>query len=348
MTSPHFDPVSRLPEHLVLPRRVDPAGLNGPTRRMASGRYYERVASGLYAPIDRSASVEQRILDSAARLTADGRMGCVTGWAACRLHGAAYFDGLTPDGATTLPVTLAVGAWGHLRSDSRSVVDRSQITDPRHCSVAGVPVAPIQRALFDEIRYRDSLWGAVQAIDMVAAAGLISVWLFARYAGECNSANGAPLLRRAVALAVDESRSPRETWLRLVWILVAAVPWPLVNQPLYDLDGQLLGIPDLFDPVAGMVGEYDGEAHRGVERHRKDVAREARFRDHGLEYFTVVQGDDQRTVARRIRDTRSRAKFLPPESCAWTLTRPVWDPAPPTLDERLERRGLVEELTRAV
>lgn len=245
-------------------------------------------------------------------------------------------------------MTLAVGAWGHLRSDERSVVDRSQITNPHPLTVAGVPVAPIQRALFDEIRYRGHLLAAVQAIDMVAAAGLISVWLFARYAGECNSANGAPLLRQAVALAVDESRSPRETWLRLVWILVAGFPWPLVNEPVYDLSGRLIGIPDIFDPVSGTVGEYNGEVHRGIERHRKDVEREACFRDHGLEYFTVVQGDSQRVAAERMARSRARSRFLPPESRNWTVVRPAWDPAPPTLTEVLERRGLVEELTRAV
>ena len=36
-------------------------------------------------------------------------VGAVTGWAACRLHGAAFFDGLAPDGVTPLPVPLAVG-----------------------------------------------------------------------------------------------------------------------------------------------------------------------------------------------------------------------------------------------
>lgn len=332
----------------MLPSRVDPAGLTGPTWRVANGQRYEKVATGLYAPVDRSACVEQRILDSAARLAPDGRTGCVSAWSGLRLHGASYFDGLTPDGQERLRVTLAVSSRGHLRSDARSIIDRSRITNPETLWIAGVPVAPIQRALFDEVRRRGQLFPAVQAIDMAAAAGLISVWVMAGYAWKCNSMNGIPLLRQALAWAVDESRSPRETWLRLVWRLLAGLPAPLVNQPVYDLTGRLIGVPDIFDPVAGVGGEYDGEVHKGIERHRKDVAREALFRDHGLEYFTAVRGDSQRVVAARIHATRARAKFLPPESCAWTLDRPAWDPAPPTLDEVLERRGLVEGLTRLV
>ena len=49
--------------------------------------------------------------------------------------------------------------------------------------------------------------------------------------------------------------------MRLVWVLIAELCPPLCNAPLFDLGGQLLGIPDLFDPEAGLVGEYDGAHH---------------------------------------------------------------------------------------
>ena len=44
-------------------------------------------------------------------------------------------------------------------------------------------------------------------------------------------------------------------------------------------------------------------------------------------------------------DARSRSKFLPPESCAWTLSPPAWVPTPESLDDHFLRRGLVDELT---
>ena len=114
--------------------------------------------------------------------------------------------------------------------------------------------------------------------------------------------------------------------MRLCWVIDAGLPEPVCNREVFDLDGNLIGVPDLFDPVAGLVGEYDGADHKDRARHRRDVAREERFRDHGLEYFEVVGGDlrNRGLVVDRMLNARRRAKFLPPESCAWTLTPPPW------------------------
>ena len=111
--------------------------------------------------------------------------------------------------------------------------------------------------------------------------------------------------------------------MRLCWTLDAGLPEPLVNVPVFDLGGHLLGIPDLFDDEAGLVGEYQGAIHRHRDRHRSDVHRAERFRDHGLEYLEIVGPDldDVRTPA-RIRKVRSRALFLPPDQRRWTLEPP--------------------------
>lgn len=348
MSTSRWDPVCTRPEGLVAPSRVDRTGRTGPTWRAANGPRWRWVAPGLYVPATVETSVEQRIVEQAGRLRPDGRSGCVTAWAALRWRGAGYFDGRAAGDEVELPVPLSLGGAGaQLRPAPGCVLERVQLAPVERDVVAGVPVTTPQRALFDEVRRRGSLWAAVEAIDMAAAAGLISVWLFAIYIGNMNSRNGAPLARHAVSLAVDESRSPRETWFRLVWTLLAGLPEPLVNVPVYDHVGRLIGIPDLLDPVAGLVGEYDGAHHKSVEQHRRDVRREEDFRDHGLEYVTVVRGDSRSMAAARVRATRARAKFLPPASCAWTLERPAWDPLPETLDQRLERLGLVEALTRS-
>ena len=105
--------------------------------------------------------------------------------------------------------------------------------------------------------------------------------------------------------------------MRLRWVLDAGLPPPLCNRPLFDLDGNLIGIPDLFDPVAGLVGEYDGADHKDGERHRADVAREERFRDHGLEYFQIVRGDLQRP------SPRGGPHAQRPESCEVPASRVV-------------------------
>jgi len=74
------------------------------------------------------------------------------------------------------------------------------------------------------------------------------------------------------------------------------------------------------------VGEYDGAHHKSHLRHRRDVAREERFRNHGLEYFVIVGGDlsDGDTAVRRIHRARARARFLPAPLRGWTLDPPAW------------------------
>lgn len=306
MDQEEWRPSCARPSGLVWPVRVGRSSRD-PTWRVANGPRYERVASGFYVPADRSRCVEQRIIEGAARLRPDGRTGVVTGWAGLRWRGAAFFDGRLPSGVGELPVELALGGTGaRLTPLPGVIVNRRCLLPQDREIVAGLPVAAIQCCVFDEICRRSDLWSAVQVIDMAAAARLISVWLFATYVGACNSRNGAPLARHAVSLAVDESRSPRETWMRLVWLLVAGLPAVLVNEPVYDLGGDLIGVPDLLDVASGLVGEYQGRHHKHREQHRRDVARGERFRDHGLEYFEVVEGDSRAVAAARMHAARGR------------------------------------------
>ena len=157
---------------------------------------------------------------------------------------------------------------------------------------------------------------------------------------------GIEQVRRALPLATEGSRSPQETKMRLVWELDAGLPRPLVNQPVFTLEGRLLGYPDIFDEDAGVVGEFDGADHLTALRRSKDVAREEGFRSVGLEYFTVTGRDITRRgfVADRMLAARRRARFLPRDRRLWTLQPPPWWEPEPTLDEILARRALDEEL----
>lgn len=340
-----WSPRCSIPAGLAPPVRVDPAGVTGPTRRQAQGPHWRRCASALYVPSSVSTQpVEQHILEQGARLRTDG---AVSGWAALRWRGAAYFDGSTPGGGARLAVPLLIPG-GFLRPDPRTLVLRGQLAPSEWSVVAGLPCTTVQRALFDEVVRRASLRAAVVAIDMTAAAELISVDLFARYLEQCRSRNGVVLARAACLLAIDESWSPQETWMRLCWVLDAELPPPRCNPPVFGTDGRFLGTPDLFDEEAGVVGEYQGAIHRDRARHRHDIRREELFRDHGLEYFEVVAGElaDGATVPRRMRRVRSRAKFLPPESRAWTLEPPAWWSPPVPLAAKLRASGAADSLWR--
>jgi hypothetical protein len=252
-------------------------------------------------------NVEQRILEQAARL----KRGAVTGWAALRVQGGGYFDGLDRDGST-LPVQLATdrdrltATWGV--NLIRSTVDESDVVVCR-----GIRCLRPEVALFDEMRRTGDERDAVVAADMAAAAGLVSIVGMRTYARSRRGSRGLWLVQYALALAVDDSCSPMETRLRLIWVCDAGWPRPLRNPAIYDHTGRFIGRPDLLDPRAGVIGEYDGADHRGRERHRRDVGREDRFRRVGLECFTVVGGDidDVPLVLERMEATRARAGVLP-------------------------------------
>jgi len=67
--------------------------------------------------------VEQRILEHAQRLP---DQGAVTGWAALRLHGGGFLDGLDSGDLRRLPVPLAVPRSGKMRADPGFVALRSE------------------------------------------------------------------------------------------------------------------------------------------------------------------------------------------------------------------------------
>ncbi|QBR93172.1 hypothetical protein [Nocardioides euryhalodurans] len=314
------------------PARIDPAGLTGPTRGQTQRGRFRQVSHGWYVPADVDSSrVEQRILEQGMRVRGTG---AVTGWAALRWLGAAYFDGTVDAAGTVLPVDLLQRSGYHPWEDDRARRSRRQLPPYDRQFVHGLWCTTAQRALFDEVRRRRTLRPAVAAICMTLASGITTRRQLREYAELRVAWEGIPLFRDALALSSEGFRSGPEVYLFLRWVLDAGLPVPLVNRPVFDLRGRLLGYPDLLDPVAGVVGEYDGAAHRGRDRHRRDVAREQCFRDVGLEYFTVVAGDlsDERLVVDRIRSTRARARFGSPSERQWTLAPPPWWRTPPPRD----------------
>jgi hypothetical protein len=282
---------------------------------------------------------EQRILEASMRLPASG---AVTGWAACRLHGANFHDGLDRDGTTQIPVPLAVGARGGVRRDPAISVDFEALTGDHWTLVHGIRTMKKVRATFDAMRRTDDVRESVVALDMMAAAKLVSIQEVAAYAASRSGARRIAVVRRALPLASEHSRSPNEVRLRLVAILDAGLPGDLlVNCSVLDRQGRLLGVADLLDTEAGLVVEFDGADHRGVARHSKDVIKDDALRDCGLEVIRVT-GPQLRDVPRlvqRLRAARSRARFTPEPDRSW-VARPAAD----DLDQLLRERAALGEI----
>lgn len=331
---PRCDP----PRGLTHPIRLDPTSREGPTRGQARGRAWRALGLGFYVPITAPRTVEQRILEVVAIAPPDAM---VTGWAALRLHGGGFFDGLDTDGSTVQAVPLLVGH--HSRLTSRpgvQLVRDSRL--PESTLVHGVRCAGPERATYDAMRLAVDDREAVVAMDMAAAAAITSIRRVGAFAAQQVRRPGAGRVRRALALASEESRSPQETRLHLVWRVDAGLPPPLLNRAVLDRDGRFVGTADLLDVEAGVAGEYDGALHRGRARHRKDVDRWERFRAVGLETFTIVAGDSRETQVARMHAARRRARWLPEAERAWVV-QPV-DPRELSLDQRLDERDALREI----
>ena len=339
---PHrWSPVCSPPVGLVRPVRRQPHDLSGPTRAEARGKAWRQTSWGYYVPAEVDESVpEQRILEQSVRAPAGG---AVTGWAGCRCWGARFFDGLRPDGVTLMPVPIVTGGQG-LRGDERIVVLRDRIGPEEIVVRHGIPCARELRALFDAMRCHD-LREAVVDMDMMAAAERVSISRMCRYAAGHPGWTGLPVVMAALPLASEHSRSPNETRTRLVWVLDAGLPPPLVNRPIFDRAGRLLGIADLLDVEAGLVGEFDGADHRGARGQTKDAGREDLFRRHGLEVFHVTGLDLAHTdrVVDRMLSARARALWQREAERRWTIQAPPSWEEPPSLDEILQHREVMRD-----
>ena len=328
-----WDPIAPPVRELFHPVPIDPTGQHGPTRGQSQGPGWRRTSPGLFVPGSvTDERVEQRIVETA--LSCVDR-AVITGWASLRLQGGGYFDGLARDGRTRLPVPILAGG-ERMRPGPGVWLVRAVVPVDEVVIVHGVRCATIERALFDEIRRLHDPREWVVAADMAFAAQLTSLRRMRRYRFGRYWYRDVRRLDETLALADEHARSGPEVRFRLIWQLDAGWTRPLTNRAVLDLDGRLIGVPDLIDPVRGVVGEYAGADHRDIDRHGDDIAREATFRRVGLEYVEVV-GRDIRApdrIVTRMLEAEKRSGLLPQ---LWQLGAP-----PPSLDEILDRVRPVE------
>jgi len=313
----------RRAEGLVVPVPIDPTGVTGPTAKQARGPDWRVSSHGLHLPayVD-SSVVEQRIVEAAARLP---MQGAVTGWASLRWRRAAWFGGLESDGITPRPVTLAI-PFSDLRPVPGIRISEEGMRFDDMELVDGLWLTTSLRSVLFEMRHAPTVDAAVEVLDMAAYSDLVSISELVAYASAAGPVDGIVQTRKALELAEENSWSPRETRFRLVWERRAARPRPLCNVPLFDLAGRHVATPDLFDPWAGVAGEYEGSVHLDPTRRAGDVRREAALRGLDLECVTMTGADWPNTSAlvARIDAAYERAARSGDRPRAWTLRQPAW------------------------
>jgi hypothetical protein len=304
---------------LVRPVRLDPAGRSGPTRGQARGPRWRRSSHGFYVPssVDRR-DVEQRILEASVVVPP----GCaITGWAALRWLGARWFSGVGVSGELE-PVTVLVGT--HDIRPQPGIAICAEGTGPDNIvRVDGVSVTlPAWSTAFLMRRLGNRREGVV-AMDMAAYADLASLTEVGLVLAGQSGWTGAPQGRWALGHATENAWSPREVWMRLVWSLDGGFACPRPNVPIFDRAGRHLGTPDLIDPAAGVIGEYQGVVHLHGPQRVEDINRGERFREHGLEIVERMAGDRRDDFLARLAGAyRRAARHTGPRT--WTTRPPAW------------------------
>ena len=308
------------PTGLVAPVRRSVEGGEGPTAGVLRGPAWLQVGRGWHVPAGTPRTPEQRAYEVGARLRPDGLL---TGWAALRLAGASYFEGLAPDRRTPLPVPVLLPHEARLRSPE-VLVERTRGPLPEAVTRCGVRCVAAELALLHELRRAPTPRTAGTMVDMALAAGVVDLDHLRAVAAGRRLGPGATY---ALARACGECRSPRESDMLQVWESVAGLPRPLMNREVRDLAGRLLAVVDLLDADAGVCGEFNGAAHRSAARQSRDERRHADLRAVGLETFAVVGSDSERVQVERMRSARARAAWDSPSARRWRVGAFV--PAPP-------------------
>jgi hypothetical protein len=249
--------------------------------------------------------VEQRIIEEWSRMPAGT---VVSGWAALRLHGANFFDGM--DGRMQpLPVPVVLPPGANARGIGverhREPIGRAEVV-VRH----GIRCAVPTRALFDALKWAPGEREAVVAADMALAPGVVRAEQMAAYVAGRAGHRGAARASRAMSLSEPRTKSPKESVMRQIWVVDAALPRPRCNWPVGDRRGRRIGKPDLLSEEYAVVGEYDGGDHRSASRQADDVTKEDAFRNEGLECFRIVGRDidDVSLVVHRMRSAVERSQ----------------------------------------
>lgn len=313
-------PREGLPPGLSWPaRRGSP---EGPTEWQTRSGAFRRTGGGAWVPADVEASVEQRIIEAAARLPS---YGAVTGWAALRLLGGSWFDGTGRRGET-VAVPVATGTTHALRADGRIRVSREIVPPDTIGRAGGVRVTHALWSVAHEMRKADDDEPAVVAFEMAAFHDLVSVAELEAYVdAKLGTRQGVERIRVLLPELEENSWSPAEPVMRRTWT-GAGFGRPLANRPVFDLTGRFIGTPDLVDAETGVFGQYDGALHLAGAVRSRDVAKDAAYRRLGLEGATMMAGDqgDRAPFVQRLAEAYTRARRRPADQRLWTVEPPSW------------------------
>jgi hypothetical protein len=250
-------------------------------------RWNQRMFRDVYVSKQHEVSLRDQIEGAWLR---SGRQGVIAGLAASALHGAQWVD-------DDVPIELI---WGNTRSPRGLVVRNEKLDDDEITKVAGIPVTTRVRTAFDLGRLlgRDE---AVARLDALMRSQIFSVEDVMLLAERHRGARGLKSLRKALRLVDGGAASPRETWLRLLYI-DAGLPRPTTQIPIVEGRGRLVRMADMGWEEFMVVSEYDGDQHRTNRmQYTKDIRSLRRARELGWIVDQVIKEDRPAEIVERAR-----------------------------------------------
>ncbi len=318
---------------LLLSRRVGAAQTAGVSAAELRTSLWRRDLRGVARPafVEHDA-LTTRLSDAVALMSHSNALG---GWASLRAQGNTWFDGTTihpPTGSIVdRPVPIHCLPGSQLRVRSEIIPTESLLHPDEILDLGGYRVATLARAVYDEMCWAPSLTAAVIACDMalstVSEVPHTTAHAIGRVISSHHKVRGIVRARKALALSHTRSASPGETRTRLIAVQRADLGHLLVNCPVFDLDGRLLGIADLLDEEAGLVVESDGLRFHGPADRVKDDDRQVRFENSGLVVARVTTADHHDPQSTAARLNRSRREAASRRRRDWTTALPTWWPS---------------------
>jgi hypothetical protein len=218
------------------------------------------------------------------------KRGVVSGLAAAALHGSQWID-------EDVPVELI---WQNTHPPDGLTVRNERLHDDEITKIAGIPVTTRERTAFDLGR-RFERGEALARLDALMRASPFSnedvLLLAERYRG----ARGLKSLRTVLPLVDGGAASPRETWLRLLYI-DAGLPRPTTQIPIVEGRGRLVRMADMGWEEFMVVSEYDGDQHRTNRwQYTKDIKSLRKARSLGWIVDQVIKEDREDEIIERAR-----------------------------------------------
>lgn len=230
------------------------------------------------------------------------RRAIVTGVAASAMHGAEWVD-------ADVPIEL-IYEHTHPYPPAGILTRNERIADDEVVLIDGLPVTTLARTALDLGRHQRR-GQAVARMDALMRAAQFSkeevLLLAKRYRG----ARGVKRLKEALPLVDGGAASPRETWLRLIY-LDAALPPPRTQIPIYDSDGTLLRTVDMGWEDYKVISEYDGDQHRTDRpQYVKDMRVIPKLERLGYIVERVIKEDRRDEIVRRAWDALTSRGWKP-------------------------------------